>query len=203
MGSGQNKYGPRFRAANDRPSTGRLISPTQERRVVLRGKITKVIASCCIARLVVLAAEDQEQPIIVHIDSPGGSASEAIGILSTMNGIRCPVLTFCRGQASGPAAVIAAHGQSGQRSAVLSTRFSLRLSCFSDHNQSNFESLLGLLVESLSKDTHRPVEEVLQWFKTGLDLNPQDAIKRGLLDTVTNTAPSPHPARPSGQQAHS
>jgi ATP-dependent Clp protease protease subunit len=198
VGSGQNKYGPRFRPANDRPSTGRLISPTQERRVVLRSKITKVVASCCIARMVVLAAEDQEQPIIIHIDSPGGSAAEAIGILSTMNGIRCPVLTFCRGQAIGPAAVIAAHGQPGHRSAVPGVRFSLRLSGFSDQTQGNFDGLMSLLAETLAKDTRRPMDEVIQWFTTGLDLGPQEAIKRGLLDTITNSAPSTHSARPTG-----
>ena len=104
--------------ASLRPSTGRLTSPVQERRVALRGQLTRVVASCCIARLVVLAAEDQRDPIFVHIDSPGGSIAEAMGILSTMNGIRCPVITFCRREAMGPAAIIAAHGLRGYRAAA-------------------------------------------------------------------------------------
>jgi ATP-dependent Clp protease, protease subunit len=181
---------PRARLHSGRPSTGRLTSPIQERRVLLRGKITKLIASCCIARVVVLAAEDQVEPIVIHIDSPGGSASEAMGILSTINGIRCPVVTVCRGQAAGPAAVIAAHGKHGSRSALSSSRFSFGVGCFSDRASSNFESLYRMLAEVLAKDTGREVEEILEWFSTGAEFGTQEALRKGLIDSVTGT-PAP------------
>lgn len=187
VSSGQNKPSPRSKPSGTRPSTGRLTSAVQERRVVLRGRITRLIASCCIARLVVLAAEDQEQPIIIYIDSAGGSAAEAMGILSTMNGIRCPVLTFCRGQVGGPAAIIAAHGRNGQRSAADSTRFSLKLSGFSDHEKASFNTVLAFLADVLAKDTGRPAAEVLDWFRNGVEFNPQEAVRRGLLDAIAES----------------
>src|SRR5215467_3539417 len=109
-----------------RPSTGLLAAAGQERRVPLRGRITKQIANCCIARLLVLATENRQQPIITYIDSPGGSTSEVLGVISTINGIRCPVVTFCNGQAVGPAVLIAAHGLKGFRVGIPTARFSFK-----------------------------------------------------------------------------
>jgi len=150
----------------------------------LRGKVTKLIASCCIARLVVLAAEDQQEPIIFHVDSPGGSPSEALGILSTMNGIRCPVVTFCRGQIVGPAAIIAAHGMAGHRVALANARFSLRFSGFGVSDEADLESMLPLFVEGLRKDTRKTPEEILEWFRSGAEFDAPEAIRRGLIDSL-------------------
>ncbi|HVV73886.1 MAG TPA: ATP-dependent Clp protease proteolytic subunit [Verrucomicrobiae bacterium] len=183
-----------MRSGTGRPSTGRLTSPAQERRVIMRGRLTKLIASCCIARLVVLAAEDQLEPIIVYIDSPGGSLSEAMGVLSTMNGVRCPVLTFCRGQVAGPAAIIAAHGLTGYRVAAPGARFSLKFSGGAGQEESDVESLLPLLTEALSKDTRRTREEVLEWFRSGAEFGAQEAIRRGFIDTIAEQPVIPKPA---------
>src|SRR6516164_2719248 len=98
-----------------RRSTGFLASRFLERRVPLRGRITNQLASCCIARLLVLATEHRQKPIVTYIDSPGGSISESLNVISTMNGIQTPVVTFCRGAVGGSAAVIAAHGLKGFR----------------------------------------------------------------------------------------
>ncbi|MGH7968389.1 MAG: ATP-dependent Clp protease proteolytic subunit [Limisphaerales bacterium] len=192
--SSHNKHPSRLRSGSGRPSTGRLTSPAQERRVVLRGRLTRLIASCCIARLVVLAAEDQQEPIIMYIDSPGGSASEAMGILSTMNGVRCPVLTFCRGQVAGPAAVIAAHGLAGYRVAAASARFSLRLSSFGSAADAELDSLLSLLTDGLSKDARHAPEEVTEWLRNGADFSAQEALRRGIIDTIAEAPAFPKPA---------
>jgi len=154
--------------------------------VVLRGRITKLVASCCIARLVVLAAEDHKQPIVIYIDSAGGSAAEAMGIISTMNGIRCPVLTFCRGQAVGPAAIIVAHGLRAYRTAVAGAGFSLKLAAFSDQGEPNFEPLASLITQMLAKDTRREQTEVLEWFRNGAEFNSQDAMRKGFIDTIAS-----------------
>src|SRR5438552_330627 len=108
-------------------STGLLASRFLERRVPLRGRITRQLASCCIARLLVLSTEDRDKPVIIYVDSLGGSVAESLGIISTMNGIHSPVLTFCRGAVVGVAAVITAHGLKGFRTADPTAHFSLRL----------------------------------------------------------------------------
>jgi ATP-dependent Clp protease protease subunit len=160
----------------------------QERRVALRGQLTRVVASCCIARLVVLAAEDQRDPIFVHIDSPGGSIAEAMGILSTMNGIRCPVITFCRREAMGPAAIIAAHGLRGYRAAAPGCRFSLKISTSGPNGRSsvNLDSLVSLLAEVLTKDARKRQDQVLAWLKSGAEFSAQEAVAMGIIDVISS-----------------
>jgi ATP-dependent Clp protease, protease subunit len=167
-------------------STGLLTSRSLERRVPLRGKITKQLANCCIARLLVLATEDRHKPIITYIDSPGGSVGESLGVISTMNGIQSPVAIFCLGTIGGVAAVIAAHGKKGFRTADPGAHFSLRLQ--SDHSIDTpleaHESYLQLLAQILAEDTSQSEAQVLRWLTEGAEFNPQEAIRNGLIDTI-------------------
>jgi len=160
----------------------------QERRVPLRGRITKQIANCCIARLLVLATENVRLPIVTYIDSPGGSVAEALGVISTMNGIRCPVVTFCHGQAVGPAAVIAAHGLRGFRVGTPEAQFSLK--GFETAGKGNdwavFESVLPMFVEILAADAHKQRDQVLKWLKEGAQFTSQEALANGLIDAVSS-----------------
>lgn len=156
---------------------------------MLRGRITRVIASCCIARLVVLASEDPRSPIVIHINSPGGSAAEAMGILSTMNGIRCPVVTFCRGEVFGPAAIIASQGLRGYRVAAPGCRFLLKISGPREsarREMLNSEPLLPLLAEILVKNTRQRQEEVLAFLTNGMPFGPQEALRLGLIDAISS-----------------
>ena len=170
-----------------RPSTGLLAAAGQERRVPLRGRITREIASCCIARLLVLATENRQQPIITYIDSLGGAAAEALGVISTMNGIRCPVVTFCNGQAVGPAVLIAAHGLKGFRVGTPNARFSFKgfESAGNANDSAALDSLLPLFADILVADTGRQKEQVLKWFKDGAQFNSQEALANGLIDAVS------------------
>ena len=165
-----------------RRSTGFLASRSLERRVPLRGKITHQLASCCIARLLVLATEDRHSPIITYIDSPGGGPAEALSVISTMNGIRSPVVTFCRGSIGGAAAVIAAHGLKGCRAADPATRFSLRL--LDELSRNSHESYLKLLAQVLATDSARSEAEILRWFTDGLEFGPEEALRYGLIDLI-------------------
>src|SRR5436190_8565587 len=171
-----------------RPSTGLLIAAGQERRVPLRGRISKPIASCCIARLLVLATEDPQLPIVTYIDSPAGSVSEALTVISTMNGIHCPVVTFCYGQAIGPAAVIAAHGMKGFRIGAPNSRFSFKGITAPAKGQDliEFESALVILGDILAGDVKRSKQQVLKWFKEGAQFTAQEAIANGLIDSISN-----------------
>jgi len=187
-------------------STGFLASRFLERRVPLRGKITRELASCCIARLLVLATEDRHRPVITYIDSPGGSAADALAIISTMNGIRSPVVTFCRGPIGAAAAVIAAHGLKGFRTADAAAHFSLRLQPdFSrDGHSDTHESYLKLLAQTLAQDTGNAEAQVLRWLSEGAEFNAQEAIRNGLIDAIgrepllPKQGPPPPTHKPTG-----
>jgi|SRR5579859_1557126 len=192
------QFPARSKTTPARPSTGRLTSLAQERRVVLRGRITRVIASSCIARLVVLAAEGARHPIVIHIDSPGGSAAEAISILSTMNGIHCPVLTFCHGEVAGPAALIASNGLRGYRIATPTSRFSVGITDLKDarHPGIGSETLLPLLTDILVRNTRQPQDQILGWLTKGKTFGPQEALRMGLIDGIATAPIYPKPVFP-------
>ena len=153
----------------------------------LRGRINRQIASCCIARLLVLAIEDRQRPIITYIDSMGGSASEVLGVISTINGIRCPVVTFCHGQAVGPAAIIAAHGMKGFRVGIPSARFSFKgFEAVKSRDNGELDSLLPLLADILAADTRKSKDLVLKWFKDGAQFTALEALANGLIDAIAS-----------------
>jgi ATP-dependent Clp protease protease subunit len=157
-----------------------------ERRVPLRGQITNQLASCCIARLLVLATEDTHKPIVTYIESPGGSIPEALNVISTMNGIRSPVATFCRGSIGGAAVVIAAHGKKGFRIAHPAAHFSLDLSitgCKNGEIEAK-ESYLKMLAQILGADTGRPELEVARWLNDGMLFTAEQALEHGLIDAI-------------------
>jgi ATP-dependent Clp endopeptidase proteolytic subunit ClpP len=179
-----------------RRSTGFLASRFLERRVPLRGHLTNQLANCCIARLLVLATEDTHKPVVTYIESAGGSVPEALNIISNMNGIRSPVATFCRGSIGGVAAVIAAHGLKGFRTADPGARFSLALQGDVSKNgrSESYESYLKLLAQILAADTARPVPEVTRWLTEGAVFDAQQATQHGLIDAVAREPILPKPA---------
>jgi len=169
-----------------RRSTGFLASRSLERRVPLRGLMTHQLASCCIARLLVLATEDSHKPIVTYIESAGGLISEALNVISTMNGIRSPVATFCRGAVGGAAALIGAHGLKGFRTADPGAHFSLALHPEAEKNggADSHESYLKLMAQIMAADSGRPESEVMRWLTEGAVFTAQEAMQHGLVDTV-------------------
>ena len=173
-------------------STGLLTSASHERRVPLRGRITKQIAACCIARLLVLATEHNEQPIVMYIDSPGGAVAESLPILSTMRGIRCPIVTYCPHDVSNTAAIIAACGLSRYRAAAPNVKFSFTPLTGSGQKVRSDSKFLHILTGILVETTNKPEVEVLKWLTQGAQFTAQQAVVNGLIDLV-----SPSPVLPT------
>jgi ATP-dependent Clp protease protease subunit len=167
-------------------TTGLLVAAGRERRVPLRGWITPQNAAACIARLVVLAVEGPGQPIVIYIDSQGGSVTESLSIISTMNGIRCPVATFCHGTAAGTAAVIAAHGMHGYRTAVDTSAYSFKAAQTDAQNRDTADArhFYQILAEITAKDSRKPVPTVMNWLARGTQFDAQHALASGLIDVI-------------------
>jgi len=167
--------------AREPKSTGVLTGVLHSRRVPLRGLITERIAACCINRLLVLAADNRRQPIIIDVESPGGSVRDALSIIRTINGITCPVATFSRGYVGGAAVIIAAYGRRGFRVAVPNTRFQFAPGLSSDPNGVGpWHSVLQLLAAA----SNRPENEVEQWLQHGAEFDPAKAVANGLVDVI-------------------
>ena len=80
------------------------------------------MANAIVAQLLFLQAEDPEKEISMYINSPGGSVTAGLAILDTMKMVKCPVATYCVGQAASMGAVLLAAGTKGRRHALPSAR---------------------------------------------------------------------------------
>ena len=90
----------------------------KDRIVFVGGEIDDDMANAIIAQLLFLQAQDLEKEVSMYINSPGGSVTAGLAILDTMKMVKCPVATYCVGQAASMGAILLASGEKGRRYAL-------------------------------------------------------------------------------------
>ena len=90
----------------------------KDRIIFLSEDVNNVSASLVVAQLLFLESEDPEKEISLYINSPGGSITDGMAIVDTINYIKCPVTTICVGMAASMGAVLLASGAKGKRFAT-------------------------------------------------------------------------------------
>ena len=90
----------------------------KDRIVFVGGEIGDDMANAVVAQLLFLQAQDPEKDVSMYINSPGGSVTAGLAILDTMKMVKCPVATYCVGQASSMGAILLASGERGRRYAL-------------------------------------------------------------------------------------
>ena len=100
-----------------------LFSRLLKDRIVLLGSaIDDDVANVVIAQLLFLESEDPDKDVMLYVNSPGGEVSAGLAIYDTMTCLRCPVATFCVGQASSMASLLLASGAKGKRKSLPNAR---------------------------------------------------------------------------------
>jgi ATP-dependent Clp protease protease subunit len=161
-----------------------------ERRIVLvTGRLDDDLVAEAAAAVMALDALGEE-PIDLHLDSPGGTLEAAFVLMDTLDRLRATLRAHCRGQVGGPAigVVVAAD----HRSAGPHTRFRLfqptaRFSGTPDqiaaHSRQQ-QDLLWRLHARLARRTGRPAEEVAEDMRRGRHLDAGEALDYGLIDEI-------------------
>ena len=90
----------------------------KDRIVFVGGEIDDNMANAIVAQLLFLQAQDPKREVSMYINSPGGSVTAGLAILDTMKMVKCPVATYCVGQASSMGAILLAAGEKGRRFAL-------------------------------------------------------------------------------------
>ena len=90
----------------------------KDRIIFLSEDVNSASASLVIAQMLFLESEDPDKEISLYINSPGGSVTDGLGIVDTINYIKCPVTTICIGMAASMGAVLLASGEKGKRFAT-------------------------------------------------------------------------------------
>jgi len=90
----------------------------KDRIVFLGAQVDDDLANVIIAQLLFLESEDPDKDVMMYVNSPGGEVSAGLAIYDTMQSLRCPVATFCVGQAASMASLLLAAGAKGKRTCL-------------------------------------------------------------------------------------
>lgn len=94
----------------------------KDRIIFLGTEVNDDTANILVAEMLYLQSEDSEKEINFYINSPGGSITAGYAILDTMRMLKCPIATYCIGQACSMGAILLTCGTKGHRYALEHSR---------------------------------------------------------------------------------
>ena len=163
--------------------------------IFIGSPIDDVIANLVIAQLLFLEAEGPERDISLYINSPGGSVTDGLAVLDTMQFIRPDVSTICIGQAMSMGAILLAAGAPGKRFALPNARIMIHqpsggMQGTAADIQIQAREIVRLreqLNHMLSKWTGQSVEKIASDADRDFVLTASESVEYGLIDKVIDS----------------
>lgn len=166
----------------------------RDRIIFLSEDVNPTTASLVIAQMLFLESEDPDKEISFYINSPGGSITDGMAIVDTMNYIKCPVSTICIGLAASMGSVLLASGEKGKRFATPNSEILIHqplisgglsgqtteIKIHADHMVKTREKLNKLL----SDRTGQSLEQIEKDTERDHYMTAEEALKYGLIDEI-------------------
>lgn len=163
----------------------------KERIIILTGEIDDTMSSSICAQLLYLASTSTE-PILMYINSPGGSVSAGLAILDTMNYVQCEVSTICMGMCASMAAVLLSAGAKGKRCSLSNAEVMIHqplggmqgqakdMEIAANHIIKMKDRLNHILAENCGKS----VAEIADACDRDNYMNAEEAVSFGIIDKI-------------------
>jgi ATP-dependent Clp protease protease subunit len=173
-----------------------IYSRLLEDRIIFIGTgIDDGFANAVVAQLLFLN-KDANREISIYINSPGGSVTAGLAIYDTMQFVKCPVATYCVGQASSMGAVLLSAGSPGKRYALANSRIMIHQPWGGAQGTASdiviqaeeIVRLKGRLNEVLARHSGKPVSEVEKATDRDHFMSAIEAKEFGLVDHVVDSA---------------
>lgn len=166
----------------------------KDRIIFLSEDVNSATASLVVAQMLFLESEDPDKEISFYINSPGGSITDGMAIVDTMNYIKCPVSTICVGLAASMGSVLLACGTKGKRFATPNAEVLIHqplisgglagqtteIKIHADHMVKTREKLNKFL----SERTGQPLEVINKDTERDNYMTAEEALKYGLIDGI-------------------
>ena len=167
----------------------------KDRIIFLSEDVNHASASLVVAQLLFLESEDPDREIYLYINSPGGSITDGMAIVDTINYIKCPVTTICVGLAASMGAVLLASGTKGKRYATPNAEILIHqpliaggglsgqtteIKIHADHMVKTREKLNKLLSERTGQD----LATIERDTERDTYMTAEEALKYGLIDGI-------------------
>ena len=164
----------------------------KDRIVFLGSPIDDDVANVVIAQLLFLESDDPDKDVMMYVNSPGGEVTAGLAIYDTMQALRCPVATFCVGQAASMASLLLAAGAKGKRSALPHARVMIHqplagLQGPATDIEIHAREILtarDTLNALYAHHTGQPIDRIKRDTERDNFMSPTEARDYGLVDTV-------------------
>ena len=169
----------------------------KDRIIYLGEDVNPTTSSLIVAQMLFLESEDPDKEIFFYINSPGGSITDGMAIVDTMNYIKCPVTTVCVGLAASMGAVLLAAGEKGKRYAMPNSEVMIHqpligggglqgqateIKIHADHLVKTREKLNRFL----SERTGKPLDQIERDTESDNYMTAEEALEYGLIDGIMN-----------------
>ena len=169
----------------------------EDRIVMLNEDVNPMSASVICAQLLYLESVDPNKDIYLYINSPGGSVSDGLAILDTINFIKPDVSTICMGMAASMGAVLLAAGAKGKRLCLPHSEVMIHQPLGGAQGQATDIEIATkhilrtkkTLYEILSDATGKTLDEVTAACERDNWLTAEEAQKFGLVDGILSKRP--------------
>lgn len=163
-----------------------------DRIVFISGEVNDEMANAVCAQLLFLQSQDAKKEISVYVNSPGGSVTAGLAIYDTMQFVKCPIATYCIGQAASMGAILLTAGAKGRRFSLPNARIMIHQPWGgAEGKASDIEitarEILRLkekLNEILAKHSGRKMAEVVKDTDRDHFMSAEEAKAWGLIDEV-------------------
>ena len=167
----------------------------KDRIIYLGEDVNPTTSSLIVAQMLFLESEDPDKEIYFYINSPGGSITDGMAIVDTMNYIKCPVETVCVGLAASMGAVLLTAVQKGTRFAMPNSEIMIHqpligggglqgqateIKIHADHLVRTREKLNKFL----SERTGKPLDVIEKDTERDNYMTAEEALEYGLIDGI-------------------
>ena len=164
----------------------------KDRIIFLSEDVNSASASTIIAQMLFLESEDPDKEISFYINSPGGSVTDGMGIIDTMNYIKCPVTTICIGMAASMGAMLLTNGTKGKRFATPNAEILIHQPLGGAQGQATEIEIAARQIlktrERLNKILAKQTGQKLSRIEKDTDrdnyMTAQEALEYGIIDAI-------------------
>ena len=167
----------------------------KDRIIFLGEEVNATSAGLVVAQLLFLESEDPDKEIDLYLNTPGGSITDGMAIVDTMNYIKCPVSTICVGMAASMGSVLLCSGEKGKRFATPNSEILIHqpligggglsgqtteIKIHADHMVKTREKLNKFL----SERTGKPLDVIERDTERDNYMTAEEALEYGLIDGI-------------------
>ncbi len=163
----------------------------KERIIILTGEIDDAMSSSICAQLLYLGSISND-PILMYINSPGGSVSAGLAILDTMNYVHCEISTICMGMCASMAAVILSAGAKGKRCSLVNGEVMIHQPLGGMQGQAkdmeiaatHIIKMKNRLNHILAENCNKTIDEIAQVCDRDFFMDASEAQAFGIIDSI-------------------